>query len=622
MPLPINTFTIHNLLGFMVTASLAVMFYLVYLGMGRRKLDLLAGNFIACAAFMCLSSFLSDNLVHSGANSFGWPGGPGPEELSRATLFFHRLHWSFSLALSPCQMHFVLCYCDSRNLIRRHIGLYYVLTMLILPFIWTDAWFSPREFPLAPTSSWGVAIPYMPLVGWPATPMLLGWCAQQVYILALLWRVRRYSGPTLDDSSRQWGLVFTAFMAQVMIALIDPVSVLLDYTGISFIPIGATLMGVLLAVALVRSRIITHHHQVRLEREKATLLESVQQPLICFDAARRVSWANQAAAELIGRKVGDLLHHSADAVWGKPGSPEMASVEAALRTGKPQRSELNRPEDVYWMLYASPILVNDAIAGVILLVMDVTVIRRAEEMLRQANAKILAAREDERRRVARELHDSLAQKLAVMRLGLHGGPSDADEAQKLLAAAAVECQEIIKELRAICYELYPAALDLLGLGRGLNELAGKYRDVGKECVLDCPAELRNIRFTREIEIALYRVCQEALSNAIRHGKAERIGISLRNIDDELRMTVSDDGIGFDPEDQSRYGIGMSSMKGRVDGIGGMLEITSQPGLTQVCARVRHRPGSQPASRVPLDTCGSPDKMEAHGTVDDPGRLHR
>lgn len=589
MTLPVNTFTIHNLLGFMVTGSLAVMFYLLYAGMGRRLLDLLAANFIACSALMCLSSFLSDNVIRAGMSCLGWPGGPGPQELSQATLLFHRMHWTFAMLLMPAQLHFVLCYCDSRNFLRRHIRVFYLVAIMLVPLIWTSVWFQARETPLAETSSWGVAIPWMPIAGQPVLPFILAWVAQQAYILVLLWRTRRRPGPTLDEASRQWGLVFLAFMVQIAIGLLDPISVLMDYTGISFIPIGAMMMGVLLAAALIRSRIITHRTQVRLESEKAVLLESVQQPLICVDTNYRVSWANPGGAKLAGTDVPQLIGRHAQEIWGGSDAPEMRPIESAMRTGRTQRRELTRRDGSAWVLYASPVMSEkEGMLGVILLAMDVTAIRQAEEALRRANSQILVAREEERRRVAKELHDSLAQRWAVMQLGLHMGAMSLGgqvEASDLLFKAADECKEAIRELRHICYELYPPALDILGLGRALDEMADKYQAAGKECTVDCSPRLKKARFPRDVEISLYRVCQEAVNNAVRHGKAGRIAFALDYEDNQLSLAVTDNGIGFNPEDVSKYGMGMNSMKSRLMGIGGTLDISSEPGQTRVLARV-------------------------------------
>ncbi|MDP7290433.1 MAG: hypothetical protein QGH94_20800, partial [Phycisphaerae bacterium] len=108
MVIPINTFTIHNIIGFMVAGSLAVTFYIVYIKSGRNLLDLLSANFIFCSAMMCLASFLSDNVVPAGMSSYGWPNGPTASDLAGSTLFYHRFHWAFAVLMIPTQLHFVL----------------------------------------------------------------------------------------------------------------------------------------------------------------------------------------------------------------------------------------------------------------------------------------------------------------------------------------------------------------------------------------------------------------------------------------------------------------------------------------------------------------------------------
>ena len=212
---PINTFTIHNLLGLMITGSLAATFYLIYLSMGRRLLDLLAANFIALAAVICLTSFLSDNVVRAGQ-----PSGGAAE--AQVTLLCQRVQWAAAVLLAA-ELHFALCYCGIDRFPRRWMRAVYVLAGALAVAVWSDSWLSVRQEPLAPTSSWQVAIPWMPELGWPVVPFVAMWFALQAYVVVLLWR-NRSAWPTLDESSRQWPLVFAAFTAQIVISLLAVVS--------------------------------------------------------------------------------------------------------------------------------------------------------------------------------------------------------------------------------------------------------------------------------------------------------------------------------------------------------------------------------------------------------------
>jgi len=147
MVLPFNAFTLHDLLGFTANGFLAVTFYLVYFKLGRRRLDLLSANFIACAAGSCLSYFLSDNVVPAGMPSTGWQHGPTAQDLAYSTLQYHRLSWLFAMLSLVAQLHFVLEYSQRWPWLRRRIHWVYVLDFALIPLIWTPLWMEmPRAF--------------------------------------------------------------------------------------------------------------------------------------------------------------------------------------------------------------------------------------------------------------------------------------------------------------------------------------------------------------------------------------------------------------------------------------------------------------------------------------------
>ncbi|WP_322798360.1 ATP-binding protein [Thermoflexus sp.] len=220
------------------------------------------------------------------------------------------------------------------------------------------------------------------------------------------------------------------------------------------------------------------------------------------------------------------------------------------------------------------------------------------ERLHWLSQRILQAQEEERARIARELHDEAAQWLTSLlirqRLLIRALPPEMrpeiEEIQHMTAAA-------LEHLRRIAMELRPAILDDLGLVEALRWQAEEFqKQTGLPVTLQIQGRIE--RLSREIELALYRVGQEALTNIARHARATRVEIHLNCGGDHLELTISDDGIGFDPEAVRKSrprSLGLIGMAERLSLVGGILEIESAPGKgTRVRARVPA--GSQCVSR--------------------------
>ncbi|MFA6133139.1 MAG: sensor histidine kinase [Phycisphaerae bacterium] len=203
-----------------------------------------------------------------------------------------------------------------------------------------------------------------------------------------------------------------------------------------------------------------------------------------------------------------------------------------------------------------------------------------------AHLKLMIASEEERRRLARELHDSICQGLVGLQLTVQTAAANARTAsnQSALTHAAEKCGEMIREVRSICHGLYPPALESLGLVAALNQLVDPCRHVGVVGTVECPADLARRRFSSEVEIALYRIAQEAINNSLRHGKAKSIAVSLKVENGRLHLQVVDDGVGFD-KDSVVSGLGLNTMRDRVEALKGMLIINSRPGRTVIKAKV-------------------------------------
>lgn len=224
-------------------------------------------------------------------------------------------------------------------------------------------------------------------------------------------------------------------------------------------------------------------------------------------------------------------------------------------------------------------------------VRDVTDRRQAEEALLAARSKLAGAREEERRRLSRELHDSLAQKLVAMNIKLQTFAEQAslslsDSQVASLSELSRQIQGMFGDVRSVSRTLYPPTLEPFGLCTALKQLGSDLQSRRTIVRVDCGPLLAETRFQLETEIELFRIAQEAVSNAIRHGRPKRIDLSLREAKGLLRLTVADDGKGFDTKKTFRQGLGLISMRERAEEIGGTLRITSRPGRT--CVEVQAR----------------------------------
>jgi len=206
--------------------------------------------------------------------------------------------------------------------------------------------------------------------------------------------------------------------------------------------------------------------------------------------------------------------------------------------------------------------------------------------LRKSRQRIVTAREEERRRLRRDLHDGLGPQLASQVLGLEAVaqlmPSDPEKAQSLLGSLKTQAHEAILDVRRLVYDLRPPALDDLGLVGALRQSASRFETGMLRFRFDVPLKLTDL--PAAVETAVYRIAQEAMTNVVFHAQATRCTVCLYCRDGHVIVEVSDNGRGLSQNYQT--GVGLQAMKERATELNGEFVFKSLPdGGTLVRARL-------------------------------------
>jgi signal transduction histidine kinase len=219
-------------------------------------------------------------------------------------------------------------------------------------------------------------------------------------------------------------------------------------------------------------------------------------------------------------------------------------------------------------------------------------LRTQTDVVRQLSSRLLQMQDEERRRIARELHDSVGQIVAALGMNLSAVHRESDHLSPEAAADVAESANLVSELsrqiRTISHLLHPPLLDEVGLVSALQHYVDGFAERSKiQVSLDLPTDLG--RLSPEMETAIFRIVQECLTNVHRHSGSSSAAVRITKVANQLRVEVQDAGKGIPSEKQSEIagrgkpGVGMSGMRERLRQFGGQLEVTSVPGQTIVAA---------------------------------------
>jgi len=326
---------------------------------------------------------------------------------------------------------------------------------------------------------------------------------------------------------------------------------------------------------------------VRESEERFRLVADTAPVMIWMSGSDKLcTYFNRGWLEFTGRPIEAELGNG----WAQSLHPEdlqrcLKRYAEAFEAREPFRMEyrLRRHDGEYrWILDSGvPRFQSDgSFAGYIGSCIDVTERKLAEEALSTVSKKLIEAQEQERTRIARELHDDVSQRIALVAVDLQslqqGPEASRGEQRQAIAHAISELDDLGMDVQALSHRLHSSRLDYLGLEAAS---AGLCREVSRLHKLEINFHSDNIPkdVPKDVALSLFRVLEEGLQNAIKHSGSREFQVSLSSGSNEIELTIHDSGVGFDQKQVRKgQGLGLTSIEERVKLVNGELSIDSQP----------------------------------------------
>jgi PAS domain S-box-containing protein len=376
--------------------------------------------------------------------------------------------------------------------------------------------------------------------------------------------------------------------------------------------------GELIAVSITASPILTSEGKVvglsaierditERKRQEKILRDSEERLRLAASAGKMFAYEWDTATDFIVRSeesTNILGINQAQRLTGEEGlerihPDDRESVVAAMAGLTPEKPSLKvsyrilRPDNTQIWVEQNSLAHFDehgSILRIVGMVVDITERKRAEAALSSARLKLIDAQEQERTRIARELHDDIGQRLALLTIELNqlhmnanGLPAQVRDSLEQLGKQTVE---IAADTQSLSHELHSSRLEYLGITAAMNGLCREFSKK-QQVEIDFRSDDVPGSLSPDISLCLFRVLQEALNNSVKHSGAESFVVRLWGAPGEICLSVRDSGAGFDSEAvKESHGIGLISMEERLASVNGNLYIDSHPNIgTTIYARV-------------------------------------
>jgi PAS domain S-box-containing protein len=334
------------------------------------------------------------------------------------------------------------------------------------------------------------------------------------------------------------------------------------------------------------------------------VVDSLKDAVVVADEGQRIIVFNRGAQRMFGCSKQEAIGSSIDRLFSEPllaayrtyiqnfssRGPTTQTVESTGGLGGLRTAGAESPTEAS---------MSETTAGgkrlFTIIIRDITERKKAEQALFSLSRRLIEAQEEERTWIARELHDDISQRIALLSVSLEaleqGLPASEVQTSRRIQEARELVSDLGSDIQSLSHRLHSTKLEYLGLeGAG----AGLCRELSERNNVEIDFQSRNVpkKIPQEIELCLFRVLQEALQNAIKHSGVKHFAVSLTGESNEIELSVQDSGVGFEPEKAiSGGGLGLASMKERLTLVRGQLTVDSklQHGTT-IRARVPLSPG--------------------------------